>query len=136
MVAEIQSTVPRSLNADSNEQAVNWESIEITFLNDEQVQFRKGTDTEILTYQEFVRSQGRYGLPNPCWQLLRFMAQEGGAISRDALRWTPKKVQQTVQAIRKLLQLHFDLAIDPLPLVNGAGYTGYRALFKIGYASS
>ena len=108
----------------------NWEQVEITFLSDERVQIRNGSQRETLNYGEFGFSDARNGKPNQAWITLRALA-EGRGVIKDAAhargQWT--KVEKRIQEIRKVLRKHFGITADPIPFVEGAGY---QACFKIG----
>jgi hypothetical protein len=110
-----------------------WESIEISFLSDERVQIRIGTNTETHNYGElgFADRRAKVGTPKPnqAWVTFRSMAEHNGII-RDGretgVAWS--KVEKRIQEIRKVLRKHFGITVDPIPFVEG---TGFKARFKI-----
>jgi hypothetical protein len=114
--------------------AASWDRIEILFLSDERVQISSGTNAESRNYCELGFADRRNGKPNLAWVTLRALA-EGRGIIRDGAKtgvvWP--KVEKRIQEIRTVLQKHFGITEDPLPLVKG---TGYRARFKIGCGPS
>ena len=112
----------------------SWRSIEISFLSDERVQIRNGTDTETRNYGELGFADRRSEKPKLAWVTLRTLAEQRGII-RDAGKtggdWP--KVEKRIQEIRKVLRKHFSITADPIPFVEG---TGYQACFKIGCSPS
>jgi hypothetical protein len=110
-----------------------WDTIEISFLSDERVQIRNGTNSETRNYAEFGFADGRSKKAKKAkqaWETLRALAEQGGTI-RDAAKTgrTWPKVEKRMQEIRKVLRKHFRISADPIPFVEG---TGYQARFKIG----
>ena len=131
---------PTAVNCgnEENKRRFDWDAIEITFLSDERVQIRNGANTDTLNYAELGFADLRVGRgmskPNFAWVTLRAMAEENGVIRdgrKTGLAWP--KVERRMQEIRKALRIHFGIADDPVPFVDG---TGYRACFKIGCGPS
>ena len=106
-----------------------WNSIEISFLSDERVQIRNGTQSETCNYAELGFMDRRNEKPNSAWLVLRELAEHHGVIrnpSEAGCAWT--KVEKRIQNIRSVFRAYFGIAADPIPFVPG---TGYQALFKI-----
>ena len=121
---------PQSSGAD----AATWDTIEISFLSDERVQIRIGTDTKTYNYAELGFEDRRNGKPNQAWVTLRDLAEARGIISvaaRSASPWP--KIGKRIQEIRNVLRKHFGISSDPVPYVKG---TGYQSRFKIGLGPS
>jgi hypothetical protein len=128
----------RTIRANGSEGAGGWQTIEISFLSDERVQIRRGTNTETFNYGElgFADLRVKRGKPKPnqAWITLRAMAQQNGIIPETAkasAAWP--KIEKRVQEIRKALRKHVSITADPIPFVDG---TGYQACFKIGCSPS
>jgi hypothetical protein len=114
--------------------AATWDAIEISFLSDERVQIRNGTDIETRNYAELGFEDSRTGKPNQAWVTLRQLAVERGIIGpATTTRFAWPKVEKRIQEIRKVLRRHFGISSDPVPYVEG---TGYQACFKIGVSPS
>jgi hypothetical protein len=116
----------------------SWQDIEISFVSDERVQIRNGTNTETSNYGEFGfadrRAKRGKPKPNQAWVTLRAMAEQNGIIrdgAKTGAAWP--KVEKRMQEIRKVLREHFRITADPIPFVAG---TGYQARFKIGCSPS
>jgi hypothetical protein len=116
----------------------DWNRIGISFLSDERVQIRNGTNTETCNYGElgFADRRAKRGKPKPnqAWVTLRAMAEQNGIIrdgAKTGAAWP--KVEKRIQEIRKVLRTHFGIAADPIPFIEG---TGYQACFKIGCSPS
>jgi hypothetical protein len=112
----------------------NWQAVEITFLSEFRIQIRNGARNETLSYAEFGFSDGRTGNPNQAWAMLLTLAKRRGSIrtEKDAgCKWLI--VEKRVQEIRRVLRKQLGFVLDPLPYVDGAGYT---AKFKIGCGPS
>jgi hypothetical protein len=105
-----------------------WNTIEILFLSDERVQIRNGTHSETLNYAEFGFMDGRTENPNQAWEILRALAEQGGAINEAKAGSSWPKVEKRIQEIRKVLRKRFGISADPIPFVSGVGY---KACFKI-----
>jgi hypothetical protein len=149
-IRKAKGTVPFPADAGSNRSApeltsraaagrvAGWQGVEISFLSEERVQIRCGTNTETRNYGElgFADLRGKRGRPKPnlAWVTLRAMAQQNGMI-RDGAKAgaTWLKVEKRIQEIRKVLRKHFSITSDPVPFVKG---TGYQACFKIGCGPS
>jgi hypothetical protein len=116
--------------AECGDMEATWDTIEISFLSDERVQIRNGTNSETRNYAEFGFADGRSKKAKQAWETLRALAEQGGTI-RDAAKTgrTWPKVEKRMQEIRKVLRKHFRISADPIPFVEG---TGYQARFKIG----
>jgi hypothetical protein len=111
-----------------------WDTIEISFLSDQRVQIRNGTNSETLNYGEFGFKDGRTGNPNRAWETMRALAQRRGVIQDGtAMDQLWPKVEKRIQEIRKVLREHFGISADPIPFVSGVGY---QARFKIGCSPS
>jgi len=111
-----------------------WDTIEISFLSDQRVQIRNGTNSETLNYAEFGFKDGRTGNPNRAWETMRALAQRCGVIQDGtAMDQLWPKVEKRIQEIRKILREHFGISADPIPFVSGVGY---QARFKIGCSPS
>jgi hypothetical protein len=115
-------------------EAATWGTIEISFLSDERVQIRNGTNSETRNYAELGFADGRSKKANQAWETLRALAEEGGTIRDGAkISRTWPKVEKRMQEIRKELRKHFGISADPIPFVAGIGY---QARFKIGCGPS
>lgn len=114
--------------------AARWDQIEILFLSDERVQINHGTKTETWNYAELGFVDRRNGKANRAWLVLRALAEASGVI-RDAVKtdsaWS--RLEKRIQEIREVLRKHFGIDADPVPFVQG---TGYSARFKIGCGPS
>lgn len=123
-----------SMGRGAEPSVASWERIEISFLSDERVQIRDGSQIETRNYAEFGFADGRNGKPDQAWLTLRALAEARGTI-RDGAKtgrdWP--KVEKRMQKIRKALRNHFGISADPVPFVEG---TGYQACFKIGCSPS
>jgi hypothetical protein len=109
--------------------AATWDTIEISFLSDERVQIRNGTDNKTYNYAELRFEDSRNGKPNQAWVTMRDLAEAKGIILIDARRDLPwPKVEKRVQEIRKTLRDHFGISSDPFLFKEGVGY---EARFKI-----
>jgi len=118
----------------NNPSLATWDAIEISFLSDERVQIRNGTNSETRNYGELGFEDCRNGKPNRAWLTLRALAEARGIIRNAAKTggdWS--KVERRMQEIRKALRSRFGISADPVPFVHG---TGYQALFKIVCAPS
>ena len=128
IAGEIDNNAPRG--AECGDMEATWDTIEISFLSDERVQIRNGTNSETRNYAEFGFADGRSKKANQAWETLRALAEEGGTIRDGAkISRTWPKVEKRMQEIRKVLRKHFRISADPIPFVEG---TGYQARFKIG----
>jgi hypothetical protein len=128
---------PASLANVANGGGASWQAIEISFLSDERVQIRNGSNTETYNYGELGfadRRAKQEPKPNQAWVTLRTMAEQNGII-RDGAKAgaTWAKVEKRIQEIRKVLRKHFRITADPIPFVEG---TGYQTCFKIGCSPS
>jgi hypothetical protein len=110
----------------------SWQAIEISFLSDERVQIRNGTNIETHNYGElgFADRRAKRGKPKPnqAWVTLRAMAEQDGIIrdgAKTSAAWP--RVEKRIQEIRRVLRKHFGIADDPIPFIEG---TGYQARFK------
>jgi hypothetical protein len=126
--------VPPDVEVRADQRAVGWEAIEISFLSDERVEIRSGTNTETRNYGElgFADRRAKRGKPKPnqAWVTLRALAEQNGIIQDGAKTGaTWPKVEKRIQEIRKVLRKHFSITADPIQFVEGAGY---HARFKIG----
>jgi hypothetical protein len=128
IAGEIDNNAP--CGAECGDMEATWDTIEISFLSDERVQIRNGTNSETRNYAEFGFADGRSKKAKQAWETLRALAEQGGTI-RDAAKTgrTWPKVEKRMQEIRKVLRKHFRISADPIPFVEG---TGYQARFKIG----
>ena len=127
---------PANVTNDADQGSVAWQSIEISFLSDERVQIRIGTDSETRNYGElgFADRRAKRGKPKLAWVILRAMAEQNGIIRDGAnMSCAWPKVEKQMQEIRKALRKQFSIAADPIPFVKG---TGYKACFKIGCSPS
>lgn len=114
--------------------AATWDTIEISFLSDERVQIRNGTDDKTYNYAELGFVDSRNGKPNQAWVTLRDLAEDRGRIAIAARRVSSwPKVEKRVQEIRKALRNHFGITSDPFLFTDGIGY---QARFKIGLSPS
>jgi hypothetical protein len=110
--------------AQSGDTRIPWEQIEIRFLSDHRVQVRKGTENETLNYCEFGFEDSRSGKPSMAWELLLTLAKERGILRDGRTAGQPwQKVEKRIQEIRKVFRNRFGLTSDPLPFVEGTGYT-------------
>lgn len=111
-----------------------WEDVEIEFLSDDRAQIRVGDETETLNYGDMGFMDRRDEKPNESWIILRKLAQQGGILADSAAagkNWPA--VEKHMQRIRKALRERFRRADDPVPFINGIGYS---ARFKIRCARS
>ena len=114
--------------------AAAWDTIEISFLSDERVQIRNGTDSKTYNYAELGFEDSRSGKQNQAWVTLRDLAEGNGRIllaARSPTVWP--KVEKRIQEIRKALRNHFGIYSDPFLFEEGIGY---QARFKIGFSPS
>ena len=114
--------------------AATWDTIEISFLSDERIQIRNGTDTKPYNYAELGFADSRNGKPNQAWLTLRDLAENRGMIKfaeRGIVLWP--KVEKRIQEIRKALRSHFTITSDPFLFKEGIGY---QARFKISTSPS
>ena len=111
-----------------------WEDIAITFISDERVQVKVGTQVETFNYTEMGFEDRRSGKPNQAWGLLRALAQASGVLpdsacnSKDFLG-----MGKRIGRMRQTLKTHFQITSDPLPRND---VRGYCCRFKIGCAPS
>ena len=111
-----------------------WEDIAITFISDERVQVKVGTQVETFNYTEMGFEDRRSGKPNQAWGLLRALAQASGVLpdsacnSKDFLG-----MGKRIGRMRQTLKTHFQITSDPLPW---DAVKGYCCRFKIGCAQS
>ncbi len=106
-----------------------WEDIEISFLSDERVEIRIGSQIETRNYAEMGFEDQRTGKPNEAWSLLKGLAELKGEISRDELSGKHlERFTKRIERTRRVLRKHFGMTDDPVPYTQGVGY---RARFKI-----
>ena len=131
---EIEIQVQEKAPAANQGGDVIWDTIEISFLSDERVQIRNGTDDKTYNYNEVGFEDSRDGKPNQAWATLRDLALEKGVLLIDAKRPSPwPKVEKRIQEIRKALRNHFRTSSDPILFKDGFGY---QARFKISVSPS
>jgi hypothetical protein len=111
-----------------------WEDIEISFLSDERVEVKIGTQVRTLNYAEMGFRDRRSGNPNQAWGLLRALAHAGGGIPDSARNSKDfMAMGKRIERMRKTLKTHFQIASDPIPKDPPSGYC---CRFKIGCAGS
>jgi hypothetical protein len=59
---------------------LGWENIEISFISDDRVQVKIGSQVETRNYAEMGFEDKRSGKPNHAWGVLRALARNGGVI--------------------------------------------------------
>ena len=112
-----------------------WEDIEISFLSEERVQIRIGSQTETRNYGEMGFASKKNGAKVAAWETFQQLAAAGGSyrIAADSQKWAV--VEKRIQEIRRILKSLFGLADDPLPFTKKTRRNndvfGYRAKFKI-----
>jgi hypothetical protein len=111
-----------------------WKDIEISFISDERVQVKVGTQVQTLNYTEMGFQDRRSGKPNQAWGLLRGLAQ-GDGISPNFARNTKDfiRLEKCMERMRQRLRKHFQIASDPV-LKDPA--RGYSCRFKVGCGPS
>ena len=111
-----------------------WENIAMTFISDERVQVKDGTQLQTFNYTEMGFEDRRSGKPNQAWGVLRALAQASGVLpvcarnSKDFL-----EMAKRIERMRQTLKKHFQITSDPLPW---DAVKGYCCRFKIGCARS
>ena len=111
-----------------------WENIAMTFISDERVQVKDGTQLQTFNYTEMGFEDRRSGKPNQAWGVLRAVAQASGVLpvcarnSKDFL-----EMAKRIERMRQTLKKHFQITSDPLPW---DAVKGYCCRFKIGCARS
>ena len=111
-----------------------WENIAMTFISDERVQVKDGTQVQTFNYTEMGFEDRRSGKPNQAWGVLRALAQASGVLpvcarnSKDFL-----EMAKRIERMRQTLKKHFQITSDPLPW---DAVKGYCCRFKIGCARS
>jgi hypothetical protein len=108
-------------------QVCKWGDIAISFLSEERVQIRSGDQTETCNYAELGFEDGRKGTPRRAWTILQLMAKSEGKVKYVGDTTWPA-VEKRVQEIRRILRGYFGISDDPIPYVEGHGYS---ARFKI-----
>jgi hypothetical protein len=112
-----------------------WDDIEIRFLSDLKFQaVVNGIVQEPQNYADVGFGDGRRGndAPKVAWETLRKLAEGRGVMSAAATATDWRKVEKHIQEIRRRLRVHFALAGDPVPYIDGA----YRTRFTIGVSAS
>ena len=115
--------------------ARGWDDIEIRFLSDLKFQaVVNGTVQEPQNYAEVGFGDGRRGndAPKAAWETFRKLAEGRGVMSAAATATDWRKVEKHIQEIRRRLRVHFALAGDPVPYLDGA----YRTRFTIDVSAS
>jgi len=105
-----------------------WQEIEITFLSDERVEIRSGSNGRTnYNYGELGLEDRRSGKPSQAWIMLRLLAESGGEMLQPPAGRGRAKAQKRIEEIREKLRSHFKIDGDPVPF-NGSTY---KASFKI-----
>ena len=113
---------------------VSWENVAISFISDERVRVKVGSQVQTYNYSEMGFEDRRNGKPNQAWGLLRTLAQSDGVIS-NSVRNSKEflTLGKLIERVRRQLQAHFRIASVPIVL---DAEKGYCCQFKIECAES
>jgi hypothetical protein len=109
---------------------LRWDNVEIRFTSELRVQifvFDKPGDALNFGDMGFEDRRRGGGKPIQAWNFLLELAKRKG-ICPAAKVSGDQQIQKRAQELRDLLQSHFHMTGDPLPFVEG---TGYSCRFKI-----
>lgn len=111
-----------------------WGHVSIRFLSDHRVEVVVRDHAETRNYSEMGFEDHRTGNPNKAWELFRSMAKEHGLLPIPEFGEKRRKLEKSVQELRKCLRQLFLLDGSPIEFFHKD--RAYKALFRIESAKS
>ncbi len=109
-----------------------WKDVNIRFLSDRMIQVTVLGRSKVFNYSEAGFENHKTQNPNLAWNLLRQFAERNGRVDRPRDRRSDlRRMEKSVQAIRKHLQELFGIPDDPFLLYRKVKC--YQAIFKISF---